>query len=131
MRHTLFFDGGYRAGTKIAGSGAVLKLNSTIVGTANYKFQQRATSNQAEYKGLIIGLELARRMNVSELDIYGDSLLVVSQINKTWKINKPHLKVLNNEAHTLLCQFTYWSISHVPRDQNSDADKMANLAMDG
>ncbi len=89
-----------------------------------------ATNNIAEYKALIAGLELALTHGVSELEVFSDSELVVSQVKGEWKIRNDRLRTLAAEARRLLGRFDKFSLSHVPRELNADADKLANQGMD-
>ena len=88
------------------------------------------TNNWAEYTALIEGLELALEKGVTEIDVYLDSQLVVSQVKGEWKIKHAALKPLAIKAHSLLRRFERYSLNHVRREENSDADALANQGMD-
>jgi probable phosphoglycerate mutase len=88
------------------------------------------TNNVAEYKALIAGLQLALEKGVTELEIFLDSQLVVSQLRGEWKIKKADLRPLALRANSLMNRFEKATIEHVPRELNADADKLANQAMD-
>ena len=90
----------------------------------------RATNNVAEYKALIAGLELALAHAVTDLEVFLDSELVVSQMNGDWKIKNDALRRLAIEARRLLNRFETVKLSHVRRELNADADKLANQGMD-
>ena len=87
------------------------------------------TNNEAEYAALITLLEEARSRGMREIEIRGDSKLVVSQVNREWKINKPHLMVLAKEAWSLM-EGMKVRLVWVPRDKNRPADKLSNRAID-
>lgn len=87
------------------------------------------TNNQAEYEALIEGLKLVIEWKPDRVLIYLDSKLVVEQIKGNWKIKEPDLQRLNSEAMLLLRELDF-EISHVPREQNSGADHLANMAID-
>ncbi|MEA2517121.1 MAG: ribonuclease, partial [Actinomycetota bacterium] len=89
-----------------------------------------ATNNVAEYSALIAGLELAIQMGITDLDVFMDSELVVSQMKGEWKIKNDRLRVLAVRARSLLNRFENHTIQHVRRELNSDADKLANQGMD-
>jgi ribonuclease HI len=89
-----------------------------------------ATNNVAEYRALIEGLKAAAKGKPDRLEIYLDSKLVVEQIKGSYKVKKPELKPLYDEAKKLLEGFAY-GIEHVERENNSRADELANLALDG
>lgn len=89
-----------------------------------------ATNNVAEYSALIAGLELALEHGVSDIDIRMDSELVVSQVKGEWKIKNDRLRQLAVTARSLMSRFDKAAISHVPRERNADADRLANQGMD-
>jgi ribonuclease HI len=82
------------------------------------------TNNQAEYLSLIELLKQAKEKGIKNISIKGDSLLVVNQVNETWKAKNSMMKRLQFEVHTLLENFDVWTLSHVYRDENKDADKL-------
>jgi ribonuclease HI len=90
----------------------------------------RATNNVAEYKALVAGLELALNHGVTNIEIFSDSELVVSQLKGEWKIKSDSLRRLAVDARRLMNKFASSSIAHVPREENADADKLANQGMD-
>jgi ribonuclease HI len=90
----------------------------------------RATNNVAEYKALVAGLELALNHGVTDIEIFSDSELVVSQLKGEWKIKSDSLRRLAVDARRLMNKFASSSIAHVPREENADADKLANQGMD-
>ena len=89
-----------------------------------------ATNNVAEYAGLIHGLEVAKSLRVTHLEVRGDSQLVLSQVKGEWRCEKPHLKELCVRAKTLAASFRVCTFIHVLRAQNAEADALANRAMD-
>ena len=129
-RAVLYADGAARGNPGPAGAGAaLLDEQGRVVGEA-MRFLAHATNNVAEYTALIIGLEEAQRHDVQDLDIRMDSKLVVEQMNGKWKIKHPNLKPLAQQASALLESFPTRQIRHVPREQNSIADALANRAID-
>jgi ribonuclease HI len=130
MKATLHADGGARGNPGPAGIGVVLKDPSGEVIGEIARGIGHATNNVAEYKALIAGLELALAKDVRDLDIFLDSELVVSQLKGEWKIKKDTLRALAIQARRLMNRFDSTSIAHVPREQNSEADKLANQGMD-
>ena len=89
-----------------------------------------ATNNVAEYAALIAGLELARDRGVTHIEIFMDSELVVSQLLGRWKIKKDTLRPLAVKARSLMNGFDSFTLSHVRRESNAEADKLANQGMD-
>ncbi len=123
-------DGGSRGNPGNAAYGAVLKDAAT--GAVIAERAERigvATNNVAEYRGLIAGLELYHQhAEGAELEVRMDSKLVVEQMSGNWKIKHPDMKPLALRAKELAptgTRFTW-----IPREQNSDADALANLALD-
>jgi ribonuclease HI len=90
-----------------------------------------ATNNVAEYRAMLLGIELARDLSASEVDLVGDSELVVKQINGEYKVKKPDLKPLHAEVLASLRDFGRWSVRHVRREQNEAADLLVNETLDG
>lgn len=131
MRVTLFADGGARGNPGPAAGGAVLVGEDGQVLVERGEYLGTATNNVAEYTGLIIGLEEARRLGtVTMLDVRMDSLLVVQQMRGVWKIKHPGLRPLALRAGALLAEFPQRTIEHVPRDLNHLADAVVNRSLD-
>lgn len=95
-----------------------------------HEYLGRKTNNQAEYYGLLLGLNMAIKLGVKRLSIQGDSRLVLEQLKDLWKVKNHDLKPLHSEAKKLLENFDISSIDHIPRSRNSDADSFANEAVE-
>lgn len=130
MKAILHTDGGARGNPGPAGIGVVLRTESGEVIGEIAKGIGEATNNVAEYAALIAGLEMALERGVTDVDIYMDSELVVSQLLGRWKIKKDTLRPLAVKARALMGRFDSFTISHVRREANTDADKLANQGMD-
>ena len=89
-----------------------------------------ATNNVAEYRALLLGLEVARELGAVEVEIVNDSELVARQIGGEYKVKHVGLKPLFAEATRELRGFHKWAISTVPREQNARADELVNQALD-
>lgn len=127
---TLQFDGGSRGNPGPAGIGVVLRAaDGTPVVTLG-RFIGRATNNVAEYTALITALEQARAIGARRVKVLGDSELVVKQMRGEYRVKNPDLRVLYDKAQDLFHEFDAASIDHNYREDNSLADKLANLAMD-
>ncbi|MET0823800.1 MAG: ribonuclease HI family protein [Solirubrobacterales bacterium] len=90
----------------------------------------RATNNVAEYRALLLGIERARALGASELDLVGDSELVVKQVKGEYRVKDGGLRPLHAEVRRALEPFERWSIRHVRREHNADADALVNETLD-
>lgn len=130
LKARLHTDGGARGNPGPAGIGVVLRdADGEVIGEIARPLGI-STNNEAEYQALIAGLELAIEQGVTELEVLIDSQLVVSQVSGDWKIRKEHLRPLAVKARALLNRFDRATLSHVEREKNAEADRLANQAMD-
>jgi ribonuclease HI len=90
-----------------------------------------ATNNVAEYRALIRGIQRASELGATELDLVGDSELVVKQVQGAYKVKNAGIKPLHAEAKAALEAFRSWTIRHVRREQNAEADRLVNEVLDG
>jgi len=88
------------------------------------------TNNYAEYTGVILALEKALSLGAREVELVLDSMLIVEQLSGRWKIKHPLIRPLAARAMELLRQFDRWSLRHERRENNVQADALANLALD-
>jgi ribonuclease HI len=88
------------------------------------------TNNVAEYRALLRGLERARALGATEVDIVNDSELIARQLTGRYKVKHPAMKPLHLEAMTALRGFERWGIRTVPRALNAHADALVNAALD-
>jgi len=89
----------------------------------------RATNNQAEYRAVIAALERATKLGASWADIYLDSELIVKQLNGQYRVKNQSLKPLYHRAKQLQSQLEGFTITHIPRNENSEAHNLAALAL--
>src|SRR5579863_6145036 len=94
------------------------------------KYIGRATNNVAEYYGLITALDYAAAQGIERLLVRSDSELLVRQMQGRYKVKSPDLRPLYERARKLANGFACFAIEHVRREQNSEADALANLALD-
>lgn len=127
---TAFVDGAARGNPGKAGAGVVIRDGSGAVIERQSLFLGEATNNTAEYKALLLALRRAKELGASSLQVYSDSELLVHQINGRYRVRADHLQALCQEAIRLTKNFESVNISHIPREKNSDADEMANRAID-
>jgi ribonuclease HI len=90
-----------------------------------------ATNNVAEYSGLLAGLMECLDMGIKDLEILSDSELLVRQIEGKYKVKSANLQPLYTLATEMLRKFPRVRIRHIPRAENADADRLANIALDG
>lgn len=129
-RLTVNVDGGARGNPGPAAIGAVLSDGSGEVIAERSETIGRATNNVAEYRALLAGIELAAANGATELEIRGDSELVVRQVEGRYKVKDATMRELHAEVKWALEGFERWSISHVRREQNAEADRLVNQALD-
>jgi ribonuclease HI len=127
---TLHFDGGSRGNPGPAGYGFVIVRSDGERMDAAGDAIGIATNNVAEYRGLIEGLRRALELGIRQLTVQGDSKLVIEQMKGAWKVRAEGLRALHGEARELARRFTSIRFVHVARAGNSEADRLANLAMD-
>lgn len=125
----VYFDGASRGNPGPAAVGWVLVSGDGIVAEDGQRIG-RATNNQAEYEALLTALKAADRFGFNELEIRGDSQLIVKQVKGSWKTNDPDLREKRVQVRELLEQFDDWTLTHVPREVNERADTLANEAFD-
>ncbi len=123
-------DGGSRGNPGSAGAGVVIRQDDGKIVFAGGFYLGSQTNNVAEYTGLLKGLQLARQLEATELDIYLDSELIVRQINGIYKVKNAALKEYYQKVVNLINQFKQVKVHHIYREDNSMADAMANEAMD-
>jgi ribonuclease HI len=129
-RVTVHVDGGARgnpgpsavAAVASDGAGQELAERSAYIG--------EATNNVAEYKAVLLGLDLARELGATKVDVVNDSELVARQIEGRYKVKNAGLKPLYLEAMENLRGFDAWSVTSVRRESNERADELVNEALD-
>ena len=128
---TVNFDGGSRGNPGPAAIGVVVSDEDGEVLAAVGETIGRATNNVAEYRALLRGLELAAENGATEVEIFGDSQLIVRQIEGRYKVKHADMKELHAQAKAALSKFDAWTISDVRRAYNAEADRLVNEAFDG
>ena len=125
--YLLQFDGASDPNPGPSAGGAVLfHPGTTDPVFERYEFIPHATNNEAEYNGLIIGLQEAADAGIKNLLIEGDSNLIINQFAGTWKIKAENLASLHKKARALLTHFDFVAIKHIPREKNAHADRLTN-----
>ena len=130
-RVTVNVDGGARGNPGPAAIGVVLRNGDGSVLEEVGETIGEATNNVAEYRALLRGIELAAGRGAEEVELVGDSELVVRQVEGRYKVKNAGMKKLHEEVKRALRGFDSWSIRHVRRAENADADRLVNEALDG
>ena len=130
MKVVVHVDGGVRGNPGPAAIGVVV---STPAGEVLDELGERigaATNNVAEYRALLRGVERARALGATEVEIVNDSELVAKQLTGAYKVKHPAMKPLHAQAVAALGGFDRWRIRSVPRADNARADELVNEALD-
>lgn len=130
MKLIIHSDGGARGNPGPAGIGAIINSEDGKVVAEISQFIGHATNNQAEYQALLAGLEKAAILGADTLDCFLDSELAVKQINREYKVKNKELAPLFLKVYNLTTKFKAIRFIHIPREQNKEADRLANEAMD-
>lgn len=128
-RLQIWTDGGARPNPGEAGIGIVIRRP----GEPDFLVGQhigKATNNEAEYMALLLALRYAVMWHAEDVLVRADSLLMVNQINGVWGNKEPRLRVLMEKAQELAAQIRFFKIIHVRREQNAEADRLVNEALD-
>ena len=123
-------DGGARGNPGPAAVAAVVATPEGKVVQSRGESIGRATNNVAEYRALLLGIELARSLGAREVDLVGDSELVVKQVKGEYRVKDQGLRPLHAEVRQALESFERWSIRHVRREHNEAADRLVNETLD-
>ena len=130
MKVVVHVDGGARGNPGPAAVGAVVSTpDGEVLDEASARIGE-ATNNVAEYRGLLLGLERARALGATEVEVVNDSQLVARQVDGDYKVKHTGIQPLHAEAMRALGAFDGWSIRSVPREQNTRADTLVNEALD-
>ena len=125
----VYIDGASSGNPGPCGCAAVVKTPGGETVLEKARAFGPATSNVAEYQGLILGLEVAATLKASHLTIRSDSQLLVRQLAGRYKVRSPHLKPLWRQARGMLAPFETVEIEHIPRQDNKEADALARKAL--
>jgi probable phosphoglycerate mutase len=123
-------DGGSRGNPGPAAYGVSIETKQGEPVTAFARFLGRTTNNFAEYQGLLAALDFALTQGYPRLRVLTDSELMARQISGQYKVRSPDLKPLYDKAREMIARLESFSIRHVYREQNREADRLANQAMD-
>jgi ribonuclease HI len=130
MKVIVHVDGGARGNPGPAAAACVISSPEGEVLGEYAQLLGATTNNVAEYRALLLGLQHARELGASEIEVIGDSELIAKQVRGLYKVKHEAMKPLHAEATAALRQFERWSIRTVPRAQNAHADALVNVALD-
>lgn len=126
--YRLQFDGKSEPNPGSSSAGAVIHYpNSEAVKAEVGEWIPNATNNEAEYKSLLIGLELAVQLGIKNILIAGDSNLVINQVFGDWKVKSENLQEVNRKIKNLFKNFDFIAAKHVYRERNAYADNITNV----
>jgi ribonuclease HI len=123
-------DGGARGNPGPAAAAAVVSPPDGNVLDEAAVTLGTTTNNVAEYRGLLLGLERARALGATEVEVVNDAELIARQVNGIYKVKHPDMRPLHAAALEALGAFDRWTVRTVPRAQNADADALVNQALD-
>ncbi|MHC5139894.1 MAG: formyltransferase family protein [Planctomycetota bacterium] len=126
----LYTDGGSRGNPGPAGAGFTIKTSGGKTILSRGLFLGQTTNNVAEYTAVREALAAAKDIGAQSIRLFADSQLLVRQLNGQYRVKSSNLKDLYADCMELLISFSSWQATHIYRDQNTEADAMANQAMD-
>lgn len=126
---TINIDGASRGNPGESGIGIIAKDKNKIIFKIS-KYIGKTTNNEAEYTALIKALEKSLKSGHKSARFVSDSQLIVEQINGNYRVKDEDLKILFSQAKALIAKMTHFSIEHVKREKNKEADELANKGID-
>ena len=121
-------DGAAKGNPGPDGAGWLIRDGQGRILSRQFKYLGPGTNNEAEYQALIGALEEALALGGRTVTVHSDSELMVRQLKGEYRVRSPHLKDFFNRAQDLLRRFQEYVILHIPREQNREADLLANQA---
>ena len=126
----IFTDGASRGNPGPAAIGAVLRDTEGRILTQISQVIGKTTNNQVEYRAILVTLEKALELGATYVELNSDSELVVRQINGRYRVKNAALKLLHQRVKQQLGRLEGFTVNYVPRQRNTEADKLANAALD-
>lgn len=126
IEYLLRFDGCSKGNPGLAACGAVLYQNEVEIWTGSRFLGDNETNNYAEYMGLIIGLQRAVDLNIQELEVEGDSMLIINQMTGKNKVRSSNIIDLHKLAMEIKEKFNVITFNHIYRVNNKRADELCN-----
>lgn len=130
MKLIMHFDGSCNSNTKgRTGIGVVLRNQELLKEIS--ESTGTGTNNTAEYEALIRGMEEARTLGADELEAYGDSQLIIKQVRGEYRVKKQHLRELRDRVIKISTRFKKIEFHWIPREENEEANALAQKAVFG
>jgi ribonuclease HI len=126
----IYTDGASRGNPGKAAIGVVIRDEKGAMIASISQAIGKTTNNQAEYRAIIAALEKAQSLGADSVELNSDSELIVRQVKGQYRVKKDTLKPLYEKVMQLKSRFSGFSIRHLPRERNRQADKLANAALD-
>jgi ribonuclease HI len=130
MKYTIFTDGGARGNPGPSATGIIIKDTDDETVAAYGEYLGEQTNNYAEYMALIQALQKAHELGATIVHCKCDSKLVVEQLNRNWKVKEPTIQTLFLKAWKEFGQFESWTLTHIRRELNTEADAEVNKVLD-
>ena len=130
MKVTINVDGGARGNPGPAGIAAVATGEDGEILAERNEAIGEATNNVAEYRAMLLGIDLAGELGADDVELIGDSELIVKQVQGAYKVKQAHLRPLRDQVVEALSGLESWTIRNVPRAENARADELVNEALD-
>lgn len=129
MVYTLQFDGACRGNPGICGAGFVIFQDDKILEQHSKFISKNNTNNFSEYSALLFGIQRVVELGIKDINVEGDSQLVINQINGIYRVNSDNIIELYNNVIESLIDFDSFTFRHIKRDKNKIADMLANIAI--
>jgi ribonuclease HI len=126
----LWTDGAARGNPGPAGIGAIIKSSTGEVLFTGSEYLGHTTNNVAEYKAVLLGLEGALGLGLTRIEVRADSELLIKQLKGEYRVKSAGLKPLFDEAKKLIVRFASVKLTHIRRELNGEADRLANQGID-
>ncbi len=130
LHAVLYIDGASRGNPGMAGAGVWMTNGSGKKRLEISRSLGHKTNNEAEYWALLLGLREAKRLGVRSVQVFTDSELIERQVNGSYRVKHPNLKGLHKMVSQTLEEFSSFTIQSIPREENQEADRLANQAIE-
>ena len=127
--YKLLFDGACKGNPGICGIGFLIYKDNEVIYSDCSVVSLKNTNNYAEYCAVLLGVKKAIELDIKVLKIEGDSNLVINQLNQKYNVNSANLKPLYEQTLESMADFDEFNFEHIYRNKNTEADKLANLAI--